>query len=59
MIREKKRTARLDIRLPPVDKAYLERMASEKSRTLTGMVQDWLDAAISEHKKGTPPWLKS
>lgn len=49
---QKIRTARLDIRMKPEDKAYLAEMAEEEGRTLTSMVQGWLDEAIRKDKEG-------
>jgi hypothetical protein len=49
-----KRSARIDLRLTPADKTVLERIAKAESRTLTSLLQEWIDILVKE--RGKLPW---
>lgn len=45
------RTARVDIRITPETKAVLTRLAKKRYRTVTSLVQEWIDRLAMEENK--------
>lgn len=42
-VKKEKPSARIEMRLTPADKEFIERLAEKSRRTITSLFQEWID----------------